>query len=85
MEHLLEQKLSILSVVEDTTVDGPGFRTAIYGAGCSHHCLGCHNPQSWELNNGTLMSVGELLQIVLADEFADVTFTYPYHCSKCIE
>ena len=75
MEHLLEQKLSILSVVEDTTVDGPGFRTAIYGAGCSHHCLGCHNPQSWELNNGTLMSVGELLQIVLADEFADVTFT----------
>lgn len=75
MDNLPQQKLSILSIVEDTTVDGPGFRTAIYGAGCSHHCSGCHNPQSWELNNGTLMSVGELLEIVLDDEFADVTFT----------
>ena len=24
-------KLSILDIVEDTTVDGPGFRTTIYG------------------------------------------------------
>ena len=28
--------LSILDIIEDTTVDGPGFRTSIYAAGKSN-------------------------------------------------
>lgn len=56
-------------------VDGPGFRTAIYCAGCVNHCPGCHNPESWDINNGKEMSTEEILQKVLADPFADVTFT----------
>ena len=28
-------KISLLNIVEDTTVDGPGFRTAVYCAGCA--------------------------------------------------
>lgn len=68
-------EISILRIVEDTTVDGPGFRTTIYAAGCPHHCLGCHNPQSWKKRNGTFMRVSDILQIILADPFADVTFS----------
>lgn len=56
-------------------VDGPGFRTAIYCAGCVNRCPGCHNPESWDINNGKEMSTEEILQNVLADPFADVTFT----------
>ena len=41
--------LSILDILEDTTVDGPGFRTAIYAAGCPNGCPGCHNPESWDI------------------------------------
>ncbi len=67
--------LSILEILEDTTVDGPGFRTAIYAAGCPNACVGCHNPQSWDIANGHTMSTQEILDIVLADPFADVTFT----------
>lgn len=68
--------LRILSVLEDTTVDGPGFRTSIYCAGCTHHCPGCHNPQSWSPDGGHEMSVDELMQIIEADPFAPgVTFT----------
>lgn len=67
--------LSILNIIEDTTVDGPGFRTAIYAAGCPNACPGCHNPESWDINRGQTMSTGELLQKVLEDEFADVTFS----------
>lgn len=67
--------LSILSVIEDTTVDGPGFRTAIYAAGCPNACPGCHNPQSWDIRAGHPVPVGELLRRVLADEFANVTFS----------
>ncbi|NDV57819.1 anaerobic ribonucleoside-triphosphate reductase activating protein [Bacteroides sp. 519] len=68
-------KLSILNIVHDTTVDGPGFRTAIYSAGCAHQCPGCHNPQSWNINNGSLYSVDTLMDIIKADEFANVTFS----------
>lgn len=67
--------LSILRIVEDTVVDGPGFRTSIYAAGCPHHCPGCHNPQSWDIAHGTPYTVEELLQRVLDDPFADVTFS----------
>ena len=56
-------------------VDGPGFRTAIYCAGCVNRCPGCHNPESWDINNGKTMSTDEILQKILADPFADVTFT----------
>ena len=55
--------------------DGPGLRTSIYCAGCEHHCPGCHNPQSWNMENGKWMSVDELLEIVKSDPIADVSFS----------
>ena len=68
-------KIRILEILEETMADGPGFRTSIYCAGCAHHCPGCHNPQSWDFNGGREVSVDELLEIIKADEFADVTFS----------
>lgn len=67
--------LSILDIIEDTTVDGPGFRTAIYAAGCPNQCPGCHNPESWDIKNGRMTSTGEILDKILADDFANVTFS----------
>ena len=56
-------------------VDGPGFRTSIYCAGCHHACKGCHNPQSWSFEQGREMSTAELLKIIAADPYANVTFS----------
>jgi anaerobic ribonucleoside-triphosphate reductase activating protein len=67
--------LSILSIIEDTMVDGPGFRTAIYCAGCPNACPGCHNPGSWDINNGREMSTEEIMKVIEADPFANVTFS----------
>ncbi len=68
-------KIRVLSVVHDTTVDGPGFRTSIYCAGCGHHCVGCHNPQSWDFMGGEEQTVDGLLKEIVNDPFANVTFT----------
>ena len=68
-------KIRVLDIIEETMADGPGFRTSIYCAGCAHACPGCHNPQSWDFKGGNEMSVQDLLDVIKADEFADVTFT----------
>ena len=67
--------LRILDIIHQTMADGPGFRTAIYCAGCAHHCKGCHNPQSWDFAGGREMTVDQLLEIIKADDLSDVTFT----------
>ena len=67
--------LSIIDIIEDTTVDGPGFRTAIYAAGCPNAWPGWHNPESWNIKKGKQISTEEILTKVLADDFANVTFS----------
>ena len=67
--------ISVLSIIEDTMVDGPGFRTSIYCAGCRHECVGCHNPQSWDFQGGHAMTTDEVMRIIEADPYANVTFS----------
>ena len=65
---------NVLRIIRGTTVDGPGFRTSIYLAGCTHRCRGCHNPQSWDPENGEATSLEEIMEIVEEEDF-DVTLT----------
>lgn len=67
--------ISVLSIIEDTMVDGPGFRTSIYCAGCRHKCPGCHNPQSWDFEGGHAMTTDDIMRIIEADPYANVTFS----------
>lgn len=66
--------LRILDIVEGTSVDGPGLRTAVYLAGCAHHCPGCHNPQSWDFEAGHYMSIDEVMEVIERNDF-NVTFS----------
>jgi anaerobic ribonucleoside-triphosphate reductase activating protein len=68
-------KIRILDILEETMMDGPGLRTSIYCAGCAHRCPGCHNPQSWDFAGGREVTVDDLLEVIKADEFANVTFS----------
>mgnify|MGYP004465752963 FL=1 len=67
--------IQVLDIIEDTMVDGPGFRTSIYCAGCHHECPGCHNPQSWNPGGGHPMTTDEVMKIIVADPYANVTFS----------
>ena len=66
--------LRVLHIVEGTSVDGPGLRTSIYLAGCSHHCPGCHNPDSWDFGGGEERTLDELMRVIAYNE-APVTLS----------
>jgi anaerobic ribonucleoside-triphosphate reductase activating protein len=51
-------------VVEESIVDGPGLRYAVFTQGCPHLCPGCHNPQTHSLSGGRFLSVSSLLAAV---------------------
>ena len=57
-------KLRIAGIVNDSIVDGPGMRIAVFTQGCHRYCLGCHNPHTWDPNGGQDITVEEILQRV---------------------
>ena len=64
-----------MDILDYTTVDGPGFRTSIYCAGCHHACPGCHNPQSWNPKAGHPMTVDAIMMQIKENPFEGVTFS----------
>ncbi|MDE7412061.1 MAG: anaerobic ribonucleoside-triphosphate reductase activating protein [Paramuribaculum sp.] len=79
--------MKVIKIIDGTTVDGPGFRTSIYFAGCHHHCPGCHNPSTWDMANGEDMSIEELTKRVVLNNMP-VTFSGGdplYQCSDLLQ
>lgn len=46
------EPIHISGVNYESMVDGDGVRTTIFFSGCPHHCLGCHNPETWSPDTG---------------------------------
>ena len=69
-------KMRIAGVVNDSIVDGPGFRLAVFAQGCPHHCPGCHNPQTHDPYGGSEMDTDEIINKLLGNPLLDgVTLT----------
>ena len=48
----------------DSIVDGEGIRTVIWTQGCPHHCLGCHNKETWDIDGGAEVEISEVKKII---------------------
>lgn len=60
----------------DSIVDGEGIRTVIWTQGCPHNCLGCHNPETHDINGGALVDLEEVYEIIDELEGQDgITFS----------
>ncbi|MDO4941269.1 MAG: anaerobic ribonucleoside-triphosphate reductase activating protein [Lachnospiraceae bacterium] len=55
-------KIRVSGIVEESIVDGPGFRYVIFTQGCPHHCPGCHNPQTHPFEGGTMMDIDDIFR-----------------------
>lgn len=56
----LDLQIRVAGIVNDSICDGPGIRFALFVQGCPHHCVQCHNPQTWAFAGGEMMSVAEI-------------------------
>jgi anaerobic ribonucleoside-triphosphate reductase activating protein len=66
--------MRIAGIVRDSIVDGSGVRDVIFVQGCSHHCKGCHNKETWNYNGGTHWFVGDIAKH-LSDSSNNVTIS----------
>ena len=60
----------------DSIVDGPGLRAVLWTQGCSHHCKGCQNAQTWDFNGGGLVPIEMVKEAIDELEYQDgITFS----------
>lgn len=58
--------------------NGDGLRVVLWLSGCSHHCKGCQNPQTWNPDSGILFDENakkELFEELGKDYISGITFT----------
>ena len=48
------------NITKDDMLNGSGLRVVLWVAGCGHHCPGCQNPSTWDINKGISVDVKDL-------------------------
>lgn len=68
--------IKIAGTVNDSIVDGEGYRYTIFVQGCPHHCEGCHNPQTHDFAAGKSTDTDLLYEQIIENPLlSGVTFS----------
>lgn len=44
--------MNYANLKEHDTANGEGVRVSLFVSGCTHHCKGCFNPETWDFCYG---------------------------------
>lgn len=66
-----ETVLRIADTIQDSIVDGPGFRFVVFTQGCLRHCPECHNPHTWDPAGGSEVTVDSLYKTLSSNPLTD--------------
>ncbi len=61
-------KLNINFIYKNSSIYGPGERYVIWTQGCSLHCKGCWNKDTWSFKPNLVWSVEEVLKDILSSK-----------------
>lgn len=54
--------MRINGILPCSFVNGDGARMVVFVQGCRHHCKGCQNPETWNFDGGTDVSVERIAE-----------------------
>ena len=70
--------MNYVDIYKTDTTNGEGVRVVLWTTGCSHHCQGCHNPQTWSPTNGkpyTENTQNEILEALNKSYISGITLS----------
>ena len=67
MSHVIQ----IAGTLQDSIVDGPGFRFTVFTQGCPHNCKGCHNPQTHDFSGGETSTTDKIIDLMISNPLTD--------------
>lgn len=68
--------IKIAGTVDDSIVDGEGYRFTIFTQGCPHNCPGCHNPNTHAADGGVTVDIDTLFAKICQNPLlSGVTFS----------
>ena len=54
--------INVAGKIFDSLTNGPGMRYALFTQGCPHHCVGCHNEQTWKFEDVELIDSNDIFE-----------------------
>jgi anaerobic ribonucleoside-triphosphate reductase activating protein len=67
LETIPSGYLNIMGYVDESEVNGPGYRAVVWVQGCKRECPGCFNPESWSFETNKLIAIEELANQILSN------------------
>lgn len=64
-------RFQLSGMVNDSIVDGPGLRLAVFMQGCPYRCPGCHNPQTHDVSGGQTADTQDVLAKLKSNPLLD--------------
>lgn len=71
-----KDKIRLSGLINESLVNGDGYRRVFFSQGCTHNCKGCFNKATHPFEGGTLCNINNLVEnVVYCNYLSGVTFS----------